>query len=190
MTRSLEDAGMLELRYVVFEDSYSEWKLHIHHGYDFSWGLYRHTPPAMADATVELIASGGPFETIEEAIIHFTQQAGQDVGIDDGPLNSLSKAANDVLDERFRQTKLGFTTEHDDRHETGAMGDAAAAYAAGSADLFRRHGGTQRVEFRRVWPEHWGGFDVVRRKGRRRQLVIAAALLIAEIERIDRLTEG
>jgi hypothetical protein len=91
----------------------------------------------------------------------------------------LSKAESDVLDERTRQQIVeGWTPEHDDQHEIGEMASAAACYAA-NAGGFVWQGGWPRE----VWPlsrEWW------KPTNSRRDLVKAGALILAEIERIDR----
>lgn len=83
-------------------------------------------------------------------------------------------AAHDVLAERRRQIEReGYAPEHDDTHEFGDMAFAAACYAtAGEGDAPPA-----------VWPwgvDHWKPRDA------RRNMVRAAALLLAEIERLDR----
>lgn len=94
----------------------------------------------------------------------------------------LSKALIDVMNERNRQwDEEGFTPEHDDRHNEGQIAYAAATYAAfgGDNDHDRHHGGFWKV----TWPwgdEWWKPTD------RRRDLVKAGALILAEIERLDR----
>lgn len=89
--------------------------------------------------------------------------------------NVISKAAADVLAERRRQVEVeGWTPEHDDEHGDGSMAVAAACYA----DTERPDGMCPGR-----WPwlaKHW------RPHSRRRDLVRAAALLLAEIERLDR----
>jgi hypothetical protein len=110
-------------------------------------------------------------------------------------MNGLTKAASDVLAERKRQIEReGWTPEHDNGHGHGSMALAAACYAAHTgtdcliesrinlstknADLFAAQ------EFvRRFWPWDWEWWKP---KDRRRNLVRAAALLLAEIERLDR----
>ncbi|WP_232272200.1 hypothetical protein [Thiosulfatihalobacter marinus] len=97
---------------------------------------------------------------------------------------SDSPAAKDVLEERARQqTVEGWTEEHDDEHDDGEMAKAAACYAWIAA---------QSPSLRRIfssppptWPSEW---DVNWWKPTtpRRDLVKAAALILAEIERIDR----
>jgi hypothetical protein len=98
----------------------------------------------------------------------------------------LSSAATDVLAERQRQKDVeGWTPEHDDEHATGAMARAAAAYAiVGSSDgrNITDDGSTPSV-IERIWPWDWSWFKP---KDRRRNLVKAGALILAEIERLDR----
>lgn len=86
-------------------------------------------------------------------------------------------AASDVLAERKRHTEVeGWTPEHDDAHDDGSMALAAAGYAIGPR--------TTDGEPPEVWP--WG-HEWWKPKDRRRDLVRAGALIIAEIERLDRL---
>jgi len=97
-----------------------------------------------------------------------------------GPLND---AARDVLAERRRQIEVeGRTPAWDDVHRQGELARAAATYALASAH----------------WPEVWTVLDKPVRenwpwalrwwkpKDRRRDLVRAGALILAEIERLDR----
>lgn len=97
---------------------------------------------------------------------------------------TVSKAAADVLAERRRQIESeGWTPEHDDKHADGELAKAAACYAAGwKIDVYQRFGFHEYRQFR-MWPWHpkWW-----KPKDRRHDLVRAAALIIAEIERIDR----
>lgn len=95
---------------------------------------------------------------------------------------TMSLAAHDVLAERQGQIEReGCTPEHDDEHSDGALARAAACYAVGIKHLEMPRENTPYNAI--VWPfddEWWKPKDV------RRNLVRAAALLIAEIERIDR----
>lgn len=86
-------------------------------------------------------------------------------------------AERDVLAERRRQIEAGHTPEHDDRHhEAGELASAAMCYARSAA-----FGATGALP--PFWPwssQHWKPSDP------RRDLVKAGALILAEIERIDR----
>lgn len=68
--------------------------------------------------------------------------------------------------------------EHDDEHVNGEIARAAAVYAL--PDGIRRW-------FIGLWP--WDLSWLKEKHDRRRQLVIAGALIIAEIERFDRAKE-
>lgn len=82
---------------------------------------------------------------------------------------AVSQAAADVLAERERQkARLGWTPEHDDTHTDNSISRAAAAYALDNSY---------------IWPWN-GGFKP---EGHRRNLVKAGALILAEIERLDRI---
>lgn len=88
-----------------------------------------------------------------------------------------TQAAQDALAERQRQIDAeGFTTEQDDAYQAGDLADAAACYALHKPD---------QVEASRLawwpWAASWW-----KPKDRRRNLVKAAALILAEIERLDR----
>ncbi len=86
---------------------------------------------------------------------------------------SSSPAASDVLAERQRQIEVeGWTAEFDDGYRDNELARAAACYAVGVTAY---------------WP--WD-LDWWKPSERRRDLVKAAALLIAEIERLDRAAAG
>ncbi len=90
----------------------------------------------------------------------------------------MSKAIDDVVEERLRQiAREGWTYEHDDQHSGGELCAAGGCYAL-YADAYPNQG-----EPPPAWPwapEWWKPKDF------RRDLVRAAALVIAEIERFDR----
>jgi hypothetical protein len=95
-----------------------------------------------------------------------------------------SQAATDVMAERERQKDVeGWTAEHDDQHGDGAMAIAAACYAL-AADA--RALSVQTVNPRVLW--QWTGWSDqwFKPKDERRNLVRAGALILAEIERLDR----
>lgn len=98
-------------------------------------------------------------------------------------------AARDVLAERERQKAIeGWTPEHDDEHANDQMALAAVCYADPCPQLMWRQfqlsrNPLQSFKVPKLWPwdpEWW------KPKDRRRNLVRAAALLLAEIERLDR----
>lgn len=90
----------------------------------------------------------------------------------------ISQAVEDVLKERDRQIhEEGWTLEHDDRHVDYELARAGAAYA-----ILNFQGMRQMALA--IWPFHR---TFLKRRGLRRNLVRATALLIAEIERLDRL---
>lgn len=108
-----------------------------------------------------------------------------------------TQAAKDVLAERDRQKSAeGWSLEHDDEHKTGDLAKAAACYAlAASYDDFARDArrpnekltrewtNGRYTEIRSLWPWDWGWWKP---KDRRRDLVRSGALILAEIERLDR----
>lgn len=99
---------------------------------------------------------------------------------------SPTPAARDVLAERSRQVAAeGWTVAHDDEHDCGQIPMAAACYAAGQIlfKSFTHHNGAP--DYRSVWPwdRPWW-----KPKDARRNLVRAGALILAEIERLDRLS--
>lgn len=92
----------------------------------------------------------------------------------------LSQAAQDVLDERHRQTEVeGWTPEHDDGHVEGQISDAAAAYAYGASRSIENK--DKHPPNFWPWTNNWWKPTTTRR-----DLIKAGALIIAEIERLDR----
>lgn len=87
---------------------------------------------------------------------------------------------DEIRDERKRQIeKEGYDVSHDDGHSRAELALFAAAYALTAASAIQGNPRFKNVAHS-VDP-----FDV-RTKGARRDLVRAAALLVAEIERLDR----
>ena len=85
----------------------------------------------------------------------------------------LSLAATDVLEERQRQLSVkGFGTEQDDTYTACELAAAAISYI-------------EPLEAENYWPADWHD-DSFRPSDYRRNLVKASALLLAEIERVDR----
>jgi hypothetical protein len=90
---------------------------------------------------------------------------------------TIENVVADVLAERKRQMDVeGWSTAHDDEHDGGEIAMAAVVYAIPDVSPLY----DQREQ---LWPwaQRW-----FKPKDRRRDLVRAAALLVAEIERIDR----
>lgn len=97
------------------------------------------------------------------------------------PQPEQSQAAADVLAERRRQIEAeGWTPEHDDAHNAAELSDAAACYALWA-------GGLNPGNWSQFWP--WG-HSWLKHSEPRRMLVKAGALILAEIERLDRLQTG
>lgn len=94
-------------------------------------------------------------------------------------------AIKDIEAERIRQIeKEGWTFERDDGYEEGGLARAAACYAlSGSVQPPRKMSAYMDSVVEYVWPWNtvwWKPTD------RRRDLVKAGALIVAEIERLDR----
>lgn len=105
----------------------------------------------------------------------------------------MSKATDDVLAERQRQIDAeGWTEAHDDQHGDRSLAAAAASYTkqyVGRAWLLECFDdGALRYQADEMpddWPDSWAE-EWWKPKSPRRDLVRAAALLVAEIERLDR----
>ncbi|MEM1191515.1 MAG: hypothetical protein AAGI72_23490 [Pseudomonadota bacterium] len=101
----------------------------------------------------------------------------------------MSKAIEDIAAERKRQIEQErWTPEHDDSHDGGELCAAAACYAATAASkqLYSSSDDTAiaiTILTGRIWPwgNRWWKPGTVRR-----MLVKAGALIVAEIERLDR----
>ena len=93
---------------------------------------------------------------------------------------AFNPALLDVISERQRQRAVeGWTSEHDDAYQNSELADAAACYA-----IYAHNQGLST-------PAHWPWApDWWKQSGPRRDLVKAGALILAEIERIDRAAAG
>ncbi|MGM3159919.1 hypothetical protein ACS25C_03930 [Dickeya undicola] len=98
--------------------------------------------------------------------------------------NMVGPALRDVIAERERQIAAeGWTTEHDDEHVGFEMSFAAATYIM---HIAQSYGGQQykNIAPTEIWP--WDLKWLKFAPGPRRSLIKAAALILAEIERLDR----
>ncbi|HDS4027166.1 TPA: hypothetical protein QH046_002050 [Klebsiella pneumoniae subsp. pneumoniae] len=145
---------------------------------EFGEGLY-----VKADDVPALVEA---LELKEEQRANWSQMAqklGEDLDAAEKRIAELESrtftaAAADVLAERLRQVATeGWTPAHDDEYEHGELADAAGCYAL-SSELFDCAGEPPRPW---PWPDEWW-----KPTNRRRDLVKAGALILAEIERIDR----
>lgn len=110
------------------------------------------------------------------------------------PVSELPAALAEIAAERRRQIEVeGWNVDHDERHSDGSLALAAAAYAYAATisdeetnfhkqSLHGRwHGIKSIICDMWPWEPHW-----FKPKDKRRNLVIAGALIVAEIERLDR----
>jgi hypothetical protein len=94
-------------------------------------------------------------------------------------MSAPESAMNAIMGERRRQLEvLEFTPGHDDAYTDGELAIAAAAYALATRDNYLT---TAQI----IWPWPVGTFKAGSSM-RRRNLVKAGALILAEIERLDR----
>lgn len=118
---------------------------------------------------------------------------------------SAKKIIAEIAAERRRQTEReGWSIEHDDEHDDCSLAGAAACYALpekhrGSIRLRRREERdiatrgecpimrtvTVNYDVPQQWPASWHP-SWWKPKDRRHDLIRAAALIVAELERIDR----
>lgn len=117
------------------------------------------------------------------------------------------RALIDIITERQRQVEeKGFSPEHDDRHDRSELALAAAAFCLAKINDLRKTFSTEMGDGQvavtlqdaaeALWPwntdewepESWSVFTASSIAARIRNLVKAAAMIIAEIERLDRIT--
>ncbi len=104
----------------------------------------------------------------------------------------------EIIAERRRQIEVeGWSIEHDDRHDDEELAWAAVCYAAPEL-VFKRHDYDNGVAFFEPWPwdikwdkrtysDNRIPAPVTYENQTRRQILIkAAALIVAEIERLER----
>lgn len=97
------------------------------------------------------------------------------------PADPPGRALADVAAERKRQIDVkGWSLAHDDLHTGGELAMAGATYAVLGSGRSVPHG---------MWPWRNEG-EWPKPETRRHDLVRAAALIVAEIERLDRAAAG
>ncbi len=100
------------------------------------------------------------------------------------------RVVQEILTERERQKhREGWTLEHDDGHEQGELAQAAAMYALHEPSIHARIPVPRLVTRGGVpmwWPWEPGWWKP---RSHRENLVRAGALIVAEIERLDRAAE-
>jgi len=90
----------------------------------------------------------------------------------------MTTVIDEIRNERTRQiSEEGWSANHDDMHTAGEMAVAASIYANPNREKRDPPVG---------WPWDLGWWKP---KDRRRDLVRAAALIVAEIERLDRIED-
>lgn len=95
---------------------------------------------------------------------------------------------DEIAAERSRQIlDEGWDADHDDCHERGELARAAACYAisGGVTEPERDKNDMLLAAIQFVWPRSWA-WKWWKPGAPRRDLIKAAALIVAEIERLDR----
>ena len=96
--------------------------------------------------------------------------------------DEVTNALRDVIIERNRQINIEhFSSAHDDEHTDCSLATAAAYYAS-----FFTNSMLVTYEKHDAWP--WG-IEWLKVSTHRQNCVKAAALLLAEIERLDRIED-
>lgn len=125
---------------------------------------------SFADAIDEIEVACGLWRNQTEDVLQFRAR------IAELEARAFNPAILDVIAERHRQQSVeGWTPEHDNAYQNSELADAAACYAI--------HAHNQGFSTPAYWP--WSP-DWWKQSGARRDLVKAGALILAEIERIDR----
>ncbi|MFY1855203.1 hypothetical protein ACOTBX_24690 [Achromobacter xylosoxidans] len=101
--------------------------------------------------------------------------------------DALTAAARDVLAERQRQISVeGWEPERDDTYRHGELASAAASYAQCAG--LQGEGATTENAFKTPFVENWPWSEAWWKPSAepRRNLIKSGALILAEIERLDR----
>lgn len=132
---------------------------------------------------LDALAEHGELHEILAVLRRETAKLSDEIGRQKDGVASATRAGLDVLGERARQRRMeGYDDAHDDGHEDFSLTAAAIAYA-----LDARLRGTSGHGFDTSPPVEWPWMAADwKPKPVRQSLVVAAALIIAEIERLDR----
>ena len=87
-----------------------------------------------------------------------------------------------IATERQAQLAMGYDASHDDQYAAGELAAAAACFALGSTEV---RDAKESGEACNLWPAEWPR-EILGENTRMRQLVVAGALIAAEIERLQR----
>jgi len=135
-------------------------------------------PPSVDQAPIAAILVGDESSELLHLYAPGLPPGSYDLYLEPSESSPPSVALADVAAERERQKNVeGWTPDHDDEHECGEMAQAAACYIAHNA------ANLPKSIVANYWPwnlEWW------KPKDHRRNLVRAGALILAEIERLDR----
>lgn len=154
---------------------------------------FPHIPADLADAAAAEASKGGAggvSQAVHDDALETIEMYRKEIGLlnneivrhKDG-IQNATKAGLDVLGERARQRRLeGYDDAHDDEHDDYSLSAAAIAYLT-DARLRASTGKGFDHEPPVEWP--WSEAEW-KPKGIRKSLVVAAALILAEIERYDR----
>lgn len=123
-----------------------------------------------------------PHQGMPERILEAAKAAAA-TAADRGPVAAIAA-------ERVRQVNVkGWTPEHDDSHTDGALAKAAAAYALNASSDANHAAGVRLAELK-IAPTAWPWCSTWwKPRHRRRDLVKAGALIVAELERLNRAEE-
>lgn len=137
---------------------------------------------------VEAKGVDGPITVEADRLVYAGSLGATITDIDGWSFSVGSTALMDVMRERTRQiNEEGWTPDHDDQHDGGELAGAAASYALNAACLLSPYDGTAIEGIPYSWPSTWGEeWWKPSSANPRRDLVKAAALILAEIERLDR----
>ncbi|GKX48002.1 hypothetical protein [Pectobacterium carotovorum] len=157
---------------------FDEWFKAIEAGDDENWQEPKYLSKEWSDYLSRMQLARGAWEGCRAAMLQLSSNSPQWIGVDWARgCEPVSSAIKDVIAERQRQISAeGWTHEHDDRYEYCEMAVAAACYIMADDD--------PRADIPELWPwepEWWKPTNI------RRDLVKAGALVIAEIERLDRV---